>query len=170
MYRFLQSSSFKKPTRTRGDFRCGSKINKAKLLNRESDATMRDKKSGFVRLPDSELKVMQVIWDMFAAGETVDAGSMMSAYPRALGHLKLTTVLTLISRLTDKGFVTVEKQGRTNIYTPLVGEDDYKRGAAADFIQNVYKNSPAHLMSALIGSGAISREDIDELRRQLTAE
>ena len=120
------------------------------------------------RLPDSELKVMQIIWDMYKRSEKVDAGSMMEAYPDIIGHLKLTTVLTLITRLNEKGFVRTEKQGRINYYIPVVAEEQYKNDAAAEFVENVYKNSPISLMSALFDIGAISKDDIDEFRRQIS--
>lgn len=129
---------------------------------------MKKDKNNFVKLPDSELKVMQIIWDMYKAGRKVDAGSMMEAYPDVIGHLKLTTVLTLISRLSEKGFIKVEKQGRINYYIPLAEEDGYKREAAAEFVDNVYKSSPISLISALFDMGAIKKEDIDEFRRQIS--
>ena len=123
--------------------------------------------SNFTKLPDSELKVMQIIWDMRKQTEKVDAGSMIDAYPQVIGHLKLTTVLTLITRLNEKGFIKTEKHGRINYYIPLVAEDQYKNAAAAEFVESVYKSSPISLMSALFDIGVIKKEDIDEFRKQI---
>ena len=125
-------------------------------------------KNNFIKLPDSELKVMQVIWDMTKTAEKVDAGSMMEAYPDVIGHLKLTTVLTLITRLGEKGFVKTEKRGRVNCYIPAISEEHYKKSAAAEFVENVYKNRPINLMSALFDIGAINKEDIDEFRKRIS--
>lgn len=97
----------------------------------------------------------------------IDVGSMMNAYPQEIGHLKLTTVLTLISRLNEKGFISTEKQGRVNYYVPIIPEGDYKRNATAEFIENVHKNSPVSLISALFDMGAINKDDIDEFRKQI---
>ena len=119
------------------------------------------------KLPDSELKVMQIIWDMYKETGKVDAGSMIKAYPKEIGHLKLTTVLTLITRLNEKGFIRTEKQGRINYYIPVIDEDKYKTHAAAEFIENVYKNNPISLISALFDIGAVKKEDIDEFRKQI---
>lgn len=124
--------------------------------------------NSFIKLPDSELKVMQIIWDMYKQNEKVDAGSMMNEYPDIIGHLKLTTVLTLITRLNEKGFVRTEKRGRINCYIPVVAEGQYKNSAAAEFVESVYKSSPISLMSALFDIGAINKEDIDEFRRQIS--
>jgi len=129
---------------------------------------MKKSNNDFIKLPDSELKVMQIIWDMYKQNQKVDAGSMIDEYPNVIGHLKLTTVLTLITRLNDKGFVKTEKQGRINYYIPLVDEDRYKNNAAAEFVESVYKSSPISLMSALFDIGVIKQEDIDEFRRQIS--
>ena len=125
-------------------------------------------KKDFIKLPDSELKVMQIIWDMHKQDKKIDAGSMMSAYADIIGHLKLTTVLTLITRLNEKGFISTEKQGRVNYYMPLVDEEQYKNNAAAEFVESVYKSSPISLMSALFDIGVIKKEDIDEFSRQIS--
>ena len=126
--------------------------------------------ANFTKLPDSELKVMQIIWDMYKQNEKydkIDAGSMIDAYPQVIGHLKLTTVLTLITRLNEKGFIRTEKQGRINYYIPLVEEGRYKNAAAAEFVESVYKSSPISLISALFDIGVIKKEDIDEFRKQI---
>ena len=130
---------------------------------------MKKNNGGFKKLPDSELKVMQIIWDMHRQNENsgIDAGSMMEAYPYIIGHLKLTTVLTLITRLNEKGFVRTEKQGRVNCYIPAVEEGLYKNQATAEFVESVYKSSPISLMSALFDIGVIKKEDIDEFRKQI---
>ena len=63
----------------------------------------------FIKLPESELEVMQAIWALNAEGEKfVSAGLIMKRFP-ALCRLKLTTVLTLITRLQNKGFISSEK-------------------------------------------------------------
>lgn len=125
---------------------------------------------GVAKLPESELAVMQLIWDMTKSGGPVaeiTAGNMLERYPEQIGHLKLTTVLTLISRLINKGFVKAEKSGRAYCYMPLVDEDGYKQMAAADFVKTVYKNDTRGLISALVTDGNLTAGDIDELMKML---
>ena len=125
---------------------------------------------GVTKLPESELAVMQLIWDMTKAGEAITeitAGNLMDRYPEQVGHLKLTTVLTLISRLITKGFVSAEKLGRAYCYTPIVDEENYKQMAAVDFVKTVYKNDSRGLISALVTDGILTEKDIDELMKGL---
>ena len=114
----------------------------------------------FVRLPDSELQIMQLIWDMEKEGvKEIYAGAIISTYPEVIGHLALTTILTLITRLQKKGFIEIEKRGRTNYSKPLISEEDYKRGAVENFAKTVFKGDGKALFEALCASGIITERD-----------
>ena len=130
--------------------------------------TMTKKRCKIIILPDSELQIMQIIWDMVRENggnySNVTAGAMLTFAPDRIGHLKLTTVLTLISRLAAKGFVRTEKNGRANCCIPLVAEEDYRQNAADRFVETVYQNDAKSLISALLGNEKLSRSDIDEIR------
>ena len=61
------------------------------------------------RLPDAELEVMQAVWACEApvARADIDA-KLKDTHPMAL-----TTLLTVLTRLADKGFLRIKKQGRS---------------------------------------------------------
>ena len=80
--------------------------------------------------------------------------------------LAQTTLLTLLTRLADKGFVRIEKQGRSSIYTPLVSREDYQARQSRRFVDQLFGGSMSAFASALTASG-IPREDLAELRRLL---
>lgn len=124
--------------------------------------------SGYVKLPDSEFAVMQAVWDEEAAENTeeISAGILMEHNP-SLAKLKLTTVLTLLTRLIGKSFLRSEKHGRVHYYRSLVREEDYKKKAATEFLSTVYRNDSGRLLNALWSGGALSDEDIRELRELL---
>ncbi len=125
-------------------------------------------KKNFTKLPESELQIMQLIWDLDKQGmKDIHAGALLAAYPDEIGHLALTTVLTLITRLQNKGFIHLEKHGRTNCAIVLADETEYKRKAAADFVATVYKNNTQGLICALLDDGILSKEDISELLREI---
>lgn len=129
---------------------------------------LRKNKKNFTKLPESELGIMQLIWDMDKAGiKDIHAGAIMNMYPEQVGHLALTTVLTLITRLQTKGFIQLEKHGRANCAIVLADENEYKRKAAADFVATVYKNNTKGLISALYSDGILKDEDIAELRKEI---
>ena len=109
-----------------------------------------------IKLPASELEIMQAIWVLDEEGEKfISASLIMKRFP-ALNRLKLTTVLTLITRLQTKGFIKTEKLGRSNCYTPKISSADYRKFAYGDFVEKVYRNDRMDLFSALVNDDAIS--------------
>lgn len=77
-----------------------------------------------------------------------------------------TTILTQLTRLTEKGFLRLEKQGRVNCYTPLISRREYLASQSRRFVEKLCGGSMSAFAAALCDSG-LSREDIDELRALL---
>lgn len=120
-----------------------------------------------IKLPESELEIMQAIWALNEEGEKfVSAGLIMKRFP-ALTRLKLTTVLTLITRLQTKGFIKTEKLGRSNCYTPLIPSEEYRKFALADFVQKVYMNDKMGLISALVNDESLTAEELSEIKEMI---
>lgn len=113
------------------------------------------------RLPDAELYVMQIIWD---AGAPVTAAYVQQAAARGW---KSTSVLTFLARLTDKGFLACRKEGKTNLYWPLVHKDAYLQMESASFLERVYQGSVKNLVASLTDAGSISAQDLQELKNFL---
>lgn len=120
--------------------------------------------SKIIKLPESELEIMQAIWALHEEGEKfVSAGLIMKRYP-ALQRLKLTTVLTLITRLQTKGYIKAEKIGRSYCYTPLVTAEKYRKFASGDFVEKVYMNDKIGLISALVSDDSLTAEELSEIK------
>ena len=111
------------------------------------------------RLPDSELTVMQAVWQ---ATPPVSRGALeeilLPQHPMAQ-----TTLLTLLSRLAEKGFLTVEKSGKTNYYIPKVSQDAYVSAQGRRFVDQLCGGSISAFASALC-DGALSKQEIDQLQ------
>ena len=60
------------------------------------------------RLPDAELEVMQALW----ASDTPTSRAQLEEHLTQTHPMATTTLLTLLSRLNEKGFVRVDKEGR----------------------------------------------------------
>lgn len=116
------------------------------------------------RLPDSELEIMKIVWE--AGGRATSA--------QVLGRLKdkrnwkTTSVLTFLSRLAEKGFLSIERQGKSNIYTALVNENDYLEKESKSFLEKLCGNSLRTFVATLYDSNAISDEDLKELHRYIS--
>lgn len=112
------------------------------------------------RLPDGELEVMQALWDCQAPAVRTDVEAVL---PRKLAP---TTLLTVLTRLEEKGFLSAEKEGRRCRYTPLVTRKEYLAHQSGSFFHKLCKGSVRTFAAALCDSG-LSREDLDELRKLL---
>ena len=113
------------------------------------------------RLPDSELEVMQAVWDLKPPAERADIEAALAG--RSMAQ---TTLLTLLSRLAEKGFIKIEKSGRRSVYVPLTDRHAYQAAQSRSFVDKVFGGSISAFAAALCDS-ALTREEIDELRRLL---
>lgn len=115
------------------------------------------------RLPDAELEIMKIIW----AG----SGDATSAYiVEKLEGKKdwaVTTVLNFLARLADRGFLSVRRSGKTNVYTPIISEEDYLKSESRSFLERLHGNSLKNLVASLYDGKAISRNDLEELKRYI---
>ncbi len=112
------------------------------------------------RLPESELEIMQIIWKKSAPVSRVDIEqALQETHP-----LAPTTILTLLTRLCEKGFLSLKKEGRSNLYEPLITEKEYLAAESRSFLDRVFHGSVASFATALCDSG-VTKEELEELRR-----
>lgn len=115
------------------------------------------------RLPDSELEIMLIIWELnrpvtrFEIEEKMDGDRKLSP----------TTILSFLSRLQEKGFLGVTKEGKNNIYTALIDKQIYTKEESKNVLKKLYQNSLKNFVAALYDGDHISEEDLQELEEYL---
>lgn len=115
------------------------------------------------KLGDAELEIMLSIW---AAGEPVPSAYVQEKL-RGSRDWALPAILTSLSRLVDKGFLSCEKRGKSNWYRPLIGESEYKAAEGRGIIDRLYGSSFTGMVAALYNGKAIDGDDLAELRQYL---
>ncbi len=114
------------------------------------------------RLPDAEQEVMQAIWACTAPASRGDIEEVLfQTHPMAM-----TTLLTLLTRLKEKGFITTQKNGSRSYYTPRVSQEDYLASQSKNFIKKLCGGNLSVFANALCDSG-LSKDEIAELRALL---
>ena len=73
------------------------------------------------------------------------------------------TTLTLLRRLTEKGAVRCDAQGKTNVFLPAVARADAAAQQTRDLLGRVYHGSLSLLVSAMAQQQALTQAEIDEL-------
>jgi len=111
------------------------------------------------RLPDAELEVMQAVW----ASDVPVSRADIDAILRDTHTMALTTLLTVLSRLAEKGFIQIRKEGRSARYYPLISRSDYLARQSRDFVEKVCGGSLPAFANALCDSG-LTKEELAQLR------
>lgn len=125
---------------------------------------MSNRNSSIRRLPDSELEVMLVIWNADGPVTRPELDEKLRDRGWAV-----TTINTYLSRLLDKGFLSCERQGKCNRYTPLIGEQEYLDCESRTFLEKLCGNSVKNFVASAIRNEQLDDGEIDELQQYLDA-
>lgn len=134
-----------------------------KVKNAKEKANIQDKKNiqnqNNERLPESELLVMQIIWQSkedIGTGRIVELVCEQKDWSRS-------TVQVLLTRLEERGFVEIKKKGRLNYYVPLVQEEEYLSRETRSFMEQFYGNSYKKLIASLVQEQEITDQDMEDI-------
>lgn len=116
-------------------------------------------KKSISRLPDSELDIMLVLWKYQPPMSRVEIERVVNE-KKALAP---TTILSLLTRLEKKNFVAVTKQGKMNLYTPLISQEEYQQNESKSVLEKLYGNSLKRFVTSLYQGKKMDEEDIKEL-------
>ena len=115
------------------------------------------------KLGEAELEIMQVIW----GSEPPVTSNYILKELRGHRSWQLSTLMTSLSRLVDKGFVSCDRSTGSNLYSSIIPENEYKTGASRHFLEKLYNNSLQNMVATLYSSKAIKNSDVEELRNFL---
>ena len=122
----------------------------------EEDKDMKDISK---RLPDAEFNVMKVIWNLVPPITTNKITNKL-----ADNTWKPQTLLTVLKRLSEKGFLNIIKDGKEHQYEVLIKEDEYLEIETGSFLKRYAGNSIGALVKTLYSEGDLTEDDINELR------
>lgn len=115
-----------------------------------------------LQVSDSELELMKIVW---ASGGTALYAQIMEELAKAGRTWQKNTVITLLSRLVDKGLLKTSKIGRRNEYAALVSQADYQTAQARTLLNKLYQGSAKGLVATLIQGELLSPADYEELKQ-----
>ena len=110
-----------------------------------------------MQLTKAEEQIMQIIWNL-GKGTVQDILKQFGSEKPAR-----TTVATILSILENKGFVTHEIEGRTNIYSALVRKDEYSKKQLFGFLKDYFDGSFSSMASFFAKKSNMTIEELDEL-------
>ncbi len=72
-------------------------------------------------------------------------------------------MLTLLSRLVEKGYLRTSKIGRRNEYAAMITQQEYQAAQTQSFVHKIYGGSAKNLICALLQQEALSAEELQEI-------
>src|SRR5262245_49559581 len=116
-------------------------------------------KSKRYRLGDLQLHIMRVLWRRGAAS--------VADVQESLGERELayTTIATMLRKMEDRGLVKHKSEGRAFLYRAAVPPEAVSRSMAGDLLENLFAGSLADMMSHLLQTHDVSREELARLER-----
>lgn len=115
------------------------------------------------KLPDAEFEIMKVVW----SNEPPITSSIIMEQLGKEKEWKAQTILTLMVRLVERGFLRTEKNGKERTYFPLISKENYLKFETSDFMERFHGNSFASLVTTLYEGKKIKDSDLDELTKWL---
>ncbi len=109
-----------------------------------------------------ELKMLKIIWR--------DGPSTVRQMQDALAStrkLAVTSVLTIMNIMVDKGYLSRKKEGPAHVYRPRISEKTTSRKMLKDLVNRVFDGSTEAVMVNLLESADLNQTEIRKLRRLL---
>lgn len=117
------------------------------------------------QISDTELEIMKIIWGN--PEEVTLFPYIMDGLAARGKPCQKNTLIVLLTRLVNKGFLSARKIGRRNEYTTLVLETEYQTAQTKNFLNKIYEGSAKSLVSNLILGDLLADEEYEELRKLL---
>lgn len=111
---------------------------------------------------ESELVLMQIIWKHNGSALYSE---IMDELEHSAAAWKKNTVLTLLSRLTEKKYLKTNKIGRRNEYAARISEQEYQASQTHHFLDKIFKGDAKHLVSTLLQQDIISTGELKEIEK-----
>ncbi len=121
----------------------------------EREVTMKDIK----KLPEAEFEIMKVIW---MNEPPITTNIIMEQLGNIRGW-KAPTIISLMLRLVEKGFLKTEKNGKERRYFPLITREEYLKLETGNFMKNYHENSFLSLVNTLYDDKKVNDRDLEEL-------
>lgn len=111
------------------------------------------------KLTNAEFELMDAIW---RTNEPIDTIKIMENINNKKDWKK-TTVLTIISKLIKKNYISAVKIGKSYEYKVLIDKETYRKEETQSFLKIMYNNSIKNFINTLYDDNRIEDEDLKEI-------
>ena len=117
------------------------------------------RKKSLTQIGETEMEVLHHVW---ALGEATVA----EVRERILEErdVAYTTIMTVMKKLAEKGYLQYRKEGRSYVYSPAQPPDEVQHGLLTSLMDNVFKGSPMDLVQTLVRHENLSDAERQEIK------
>ena len=105
----------------------------------------------------SEWSIMELLWE---SPKTLM--ELVNTLSETIGWSK-STVTTMVHRMTDKGLLDYDTDGRTKRFRAAVSREDVVTQETDSLLDRAYHGSLGLMLSAMVSGKGLKKSDIDEL-------
>ena len=113
----------------------------------------------YTPLGEAELEMLQHVWHLREA-------TVADVHEEVLKTRKVayTTVMSILKKLADKGYLQYEREGRAYVYSPARKQDEVQGEMLSEIIDRVFSGSPVALAQRLASHEDVSEEERAEIQ------
>ena len=112
------------------------------------------------QLPGAQLEIMEIIWESTYPISRTEIQEKLTQ-----NHWKTTTINTLLSRLHENGFVRIDHQGKTYLYSPVIKKEAYKKAEGKRILKTLYDNSIKNFIVSVCDKNSLTEEEQNQLKQ-----
>lgn len=115
-----------------------------------------------VQVTDAESKILMLLWEQSPMTMT----QITNALKDITGWDKH-AVISLLKRMLKKGSIRMDDVKPAKLYYPLVSKEEAQLDQTQTFLGKIFEGKPVRMMSAMVQSGQLSVDEIDEIMQML---
>lgn len=119
------------------------------------------KKDREYELGEAELAVLRVLWE----GGSQTVREVMTQLHERGRKVAYTTVLTFLTRLEQKGYVSSNKQDTAYVYRSKVTRESVTRSRVKALLEQLYDGAAGPMVLQLIENEQLSTDELAKLRK-----
>ena len=112
-----------------------------------------------------EAPIMKIIWE---SNPDISVPELVKQLNEQYGkEYARTTVVTFLTRMAGKGYITTQRRGRISYVHAIKSEQEYKQQLAQKEIESWFHGSMAEFAQTLCAAAPLTHEECQKLRRLL---
>lgn len=116
------------------------------------------------QISKAEWEVMNIVWGR----SPISSGEVFEALPQGHGWAQK-TVNTFLTRLVEKGVLSVKREGKANSYAPRMKREQCVAAEGESFLSRVFQGAAGPLVLHFMERAELTPDEIRELEQLLKA-